>query len=74
MLVMKKSNDIIMLEVTCKECKTEHYFEVLEDQWIRIQTGDESIQNILPHFDSDERELLISGICGSCWNKIFGEE
>jgi len=29
------------------------------------------IQNAFPYLDSGQREILISGICGPCFDKIF---
>lgn len=28
-------------------------------------------QDAFPYLSASERELLISGICGECWNRIF---
>ena len=32
------------------------------------------IQDAMPELSADERELLISGICGKCWDKMFQED
>jgi hypothetical protein len=39
----------------------------------RWQSGD-YIQDALPMLSADERELLISGICGHCFDTMFCEE
>jgi hypothetical protein len=31
-------------------------------------------QDAFPHLTADERELLISGTCGSCFNAMFPED
>ena len=31
----------------------------------------ELIQEALDYLNPDERELLLSGICGSCWDALF---
>lgn len=31
------------------------------------------IQNALPDLTPDQRELMISKTCGSCWDEMFGE-
>jgi len=36
--------------------------------------GKALIQNALPQLNADQRELLISGICGSCFDALFKEE
>jgi hypothetical protein len=32
------------------------------------------IQDAMPYLNPDERELLISRICPTCWVEMFGEE
>lgn len=41
-----------------------------EDQW----RGGGLIQNVAPNLDADDRELLISGTCQVCWDKLFPPE
>jgi hypothetical protein len=36
--------------------------------------GGELIQDAMPYLSAGERELLISGICETCFDKIFGSE
>ena len=55
----------------CPICGDEHCFEVTEEQFKKYQSGEDYIQNIFPELSADEREMLITGICPSCWNKMF---
>ena len=32
------------------------------------------IQHAMPNLKREEREMLISGFCGKCWNQLFKEE
>jgi hypothetical protein len=32
------------------------------------------IQDAMPELSADERQLLISGTCGKCWDKMFQED
>tara|TARA_Y100000296_G_scaffold73682_1_gene91423 strand:- start:308 stop:457 length:150 start_codon:yes stop_codon:yes gene_type:complete len=34
----------------------------------------ELIQNAMPYLSADEREVLISGMCGPCFDNLFGDE
>ena len=34
----------------------------------------ELIQNAMPYLSPDEREILISGICGRCFDEMYGED
>ena len=31
------------------------------------------IQDAMPYLSADERELIISGTCGKCFDEMFGE-
>lgn len=31
------------------------------------------IQDCFPELNTDDRERLISGVCGECWEKIFDD-
>ena len=56
--------------VPCAYCLDVHTLEcdtIGVDAW---QNG-ELIQNALPELSADQRELLISGTCGKCWDKMF---
>jgi hypothetical protein len=66
-------DQILTLNVKCKICGNEFMFDVVEDDYIRWKEG-ELIQNALPYLKAGERELLISGTCDSCWDKMFGDE
>jgi hypothetical protein len=32
------------------------------------------VQDAFPYLSADEREMLISGICPTCWDKMFGSD
>jgi len=51
-----------------------HYFIVHEDQYQRLLTDEENIQDIFPNIPAEQRELLITGYSPSQWNNMFGEE
>lgn len=46
-----------------------HYSDY--DGWIN---GKGRIQDLMPYLSPDDRELMISGTCGPCFDKIFGAE
>ncbi len=63
---------MITLTKTCHLCKTEHEMQVSDQSLERFQKG-EHVQFAFPYLTADERELLISGICGKCVDEIFAE-
>lgn len=61
------------VSIKCKECGKEYKFVITEEQYIKYTRGESLIQDILPEFSSELREMFISQICPDCWKKIFGE-
>ncbi len=61
------------VDVTCKECNVNYTIVLPKEPYIKWQTGT-SIQKVFPEIDLDTRELLISGICGQCFDKLFDME
>lgn len=59
------------IDVCCKWCEKSHELEVRKSGLNRWKNG-ELIQDVLPELSADERELLISGTCGKCWDAMFG--
>lgn len=57
----------------CIMCRTKHTLEVSTAGYRQWQEG-VLIQRAMPMLTDDQRELLISGICGSCFDKTFEEE
>lgn len=66
-------NNEIIIQKQCKICKRIYALTVPMDAWKEFTTNpnNRNIQNILPMLTADERELLISGICGPCFDKCF---
>ena len=67
------------LKVQCRMCRKTHSLMVgIEDYFMFYFMFDmpnrPHIQDIFPYLTPAERELLISGICGECWQKLFGGE
>jgi hypothetical protein len=70
---MDQANDIICTQVTCMMCKRT---ETINANWTDYQAwlGGKLIQDALPYLTPDERELLMSRICGRCFDYLYGEE
>lgn len=67
---------MIILEKNCIVCRMTNYVKVTKEQYERLQKMNETgehIQQVLPNHSEDERELLISGMCPTCWNNLFDE-
>ena len=60
-----------MVQATCRQCKVSVEMSV-NKQDIVDWTAGRYIQDAMPYLSVDERELLISGTCGNCFDKMFG--
>ena len=63
----------IEVKTVCPFCGAEHSIRVSDHDYEAWQDG-ELAQNAFPYLSADEREMLISGICPSCWEDSFGIE
>lgn len=61
--------------VYCTVCKEEHTLLVNIDDWFMFGMPNRPhIQDIFPYLTPAEREMLITGICPKCWQKLFPPE
>ena len=61
------------IDVTCWKCNTEHLIFVDREEYENWQNG-ELIQDALFMLSADEREMLMSGTCGECFDKLFPDQ
>jgi len=58
----------------CIWCDTQIVFYVPTDEWDKWSEGrGPFIQEAMPSVSADNREFLISGSCGDCYDEIFAE-
>ena len=57
----------------CPFCGHANEVEVNEDDYFDWQDG-MLVQDAFPYLSANEREMLISGICPTCWASTFGGE
>ncbi len=60
------------INAQCRMCGAEEELEVSEAQLQAWQDG-ALIQKAMPHLTKDQRELLITGTCGTCFDRMFEE-
>ena len=63
------SRDVI-IDKSCPLCKKESTVSVTQESLKEYANG-ALIQNAFPYLDANERELIMTGICGICWDKEF---
>jgi predicted metal-binding protein len=54
-------------------CDKPHEVHVDTSAYLAYKAG-ELAQRAFPTMSADQRELLISGTCGTCWNEMFPPE
>lgn len=59
-----------MVEVKCKMC--DYVLKVPAKKYALIKH--QYVQDVFPDLSVDDRELLISGICGKCFDSMFDED
>jgi hypothetical protein len=64
----------VVIPVTCRGCGGQHEIAANFDGLLAWKNGELLIQDALPELSADERELLLSGTCGVCWDEWFGPE
>lgn len=67
---MKKDTE---LQVTCSECGATFVYKINGKDLFDYEKG-KHIQDAFPYLDDDARELILSGVCGKCFDKMFSEE
>ena len=63
----------MIIEVECRMCGKQYNLKA-EKEGIQKWMNGMNIQDALPYMPAEERELLISGTCPECWDKLFGGE
>ena len=58
---------------TCRVCKNQVEMQVHVEDVTAWENG-ELIQNAMPYLTPDEREVFLSGTCGPCFDRMFGED
>jgi hypothetical protein len=61
------------LWATCNKCKDQVEMAVNVDDYTSWENG-ELIQVAMPYLSAGEREVLISGVCGTCFDKMFAPD
>ena len=71
---MGNMNATTVVVVPCHSCHVPQEILNVPVQGLADWQGGELIQNALPELNADQRELLISGTCPTCWDEMFPPE
>lgn len=62
----------ILVGARCPVCGKMNQVEVYKADFEAWQNG-ELIQRAMPYLSANEREIIQTGTCAKCWDKLFGE-
>lgn len=68
---MKINYKEVSVITVCPICGQAHEIEVNEMDYWDWKDG-AFVQDAFPYLSAEVREMLISGICPSCWSNMFG--
>lgn len=71
---MRENKKEVTIVTVCPMCGHANEVAVNEADYFDWSFDGTLAQDAFPYLNADEREMLISGICPKCWNKLFGEE
>ena len=63
-------NAYTIITTVCPLCGRVTEISVRTEDYARYQAG-ALAQDAFPYLSADEREMLISGICPTCWDEVF---
>jgi hypothetical protein len=64
----------ITVEEQCVVCKEVSFLDVSKNDWLAWRRGTALVQHAFPYLSAGQRELLVSGVCGKCFDDMFGDE
>jgi hypothetical protein len=59
------------ISTMCPICGETHEINVYATDLAAYMNG-ALVQDAFPYLNADEREMIISGICPRCWDKMWG--
>lgn len=65
-----KLGNTTILNITCKLCNKSYALKVNKEDFVDYNNG-KLAQNCFPYLTAGERELIISGICDICFDKLY---
>ena len=63
----------VLMNIICSHCKKTYSLEVFKSDLNDYINNGKLVQLAFPYLSAGERELIISGICDTCFNNIFDD-
>jgi len=71
---IEMKDDAVVVHNFCVHCKTAGMYQITLAQWNAWQVKGQFIQHVFPDKTPDEREFMISGTHGKCFEEMFALE
>ncbi len=71
---MKVEEREVTILTWCPSCGGTNEVTISLASYLKWQREGELIQFAMPDLSADEREMLMTGTCPPCWDKMFGED
>ena len=65
---------MMKIKTVCPICGKVNYVEVPAEGFCKWQEEGMPIQFAMPELSANEREMLKTGICPTCWDKMWSED
>ena len=65
--------EVCIQSITCRKCGKTFEFPTFREDFERFEKC-EGIQYVLPYISPEYRELMLSGVCPTCWDEIMETE
>ena len=73
-MMIKGDSKNVVVEVTCPFCGKVSVLTLPTDGYTAWKLNGVLVQDAFPALSAEDRELLISGICPTCWDGMFPDE
>lgn len=60
------------IRLYCERCYNSVKVDITLDQFFDYKTTGGIVQEMFPHLEASQREMLISRTCPACWDEMFG--
>lgn len=67
---MTTKEDLLTIVAVCRRCRQDESIDVGIMDYA-LWKGGAYIQEAMPYLTADQREILMSGTCGGCFDRMF---
>ena len=66
-----------MIKIKCELCDQDIPVAITEGEFVDWTLNHKTlpvVQDHFPQLSAEDREMLVSGVCGKCWDRLFPDE